>query len=115
LSRASPARRLRRVPAMLLPLATLALLLAIPATGLAAGGKEKGQRAGTKDAPAVSAPRPAGKTPPVLKLDPLTIEGRIAKPKAIYSLQRAAPAFSELVPEESFVPKIFQSVEEDPF
>jgi hypothetical protein len=115
LSQGSPARRLRRVPDMLLPLATLALLLAHPATGLAAGGKGQGKRAGTKDAPAVSAPRPAEKAPPVLKLDPLTIEGRIAKPKAIYSLQRAAPAFSELVPEESFVPRILESVEEDPF
>ena len=51
----------------------------------------------------------------MLSFEPLTIEGRVRKPAAIYQLQRNAPAFGELAPEESFTKKIYESVEVDPF
>ncbi len=51
----------------------------------------------------------------VLKLDVITVEGRIQKPQAFYILQRSNLNFGELEKTETFLPKIVQSVNHDPF
>jgi hypothetical protein len=51
----------------------------------------------------------------VIKLDTLTVEGRIQKPEAFYVLPRSNLNFDELQKSESFVPKIEKSVQKDPF
>jgi hypothetical protein len=51
----------------------------------------------------------------VLKLDIITVEGRIQKPQAFYILQRSNLNFGELEKSETFVPKIVQSVNHEPF
>ena len=51
----------------------------------------------------------------VIRLDAITVEGRIQKPQAFYILQRSNPSFDELHPPESFVPKVVESVEKEPF
>ena len=63
------------------------------------------------DAPA--APKPARKK--VIRLDAMTIEGRIQKPQAFYILQRSQLNFEELNRTDSFLPKVIKSVEKDPF
>jgi hypothetical protein len=51
----------------------------------------------------------------VLKLDVITVEGRIQKPQAFYILQRSSLNFGDLEKNETFVPKIVQSVNHEPF
>lgn len=51
----------------------------------------------------------------VLKLDVITVEGRIQKPQAFYILQRSNLDFGELERTETFLPKIVQSVNHEPF
>jgi hypothetical protein len=51
----------------------------------------------------------------VLKLDVITVEGRIQKPQAFYILQRSNLNFGDLEKSETFVPKIVQSVNHEPF
>jgi hypothetical protein len=51
----------------------------------------------------------------VLKLDAITVEGRIQKPQAFYILQRSTLNLGQLEKSESFVPKIVQSINQDPF
>lgn len=51
----------------------------------------------------------------VLRLDEITVEGRIQKPTVFYSLSRANLNFDALNRKESFLPKIVKSVEKDPF
>jgi hypothetical protein len=72
----------------------------------------------------VSADPPAARAAPppssakskkkVIRLDALTVEGRIQKPQAFYILQRSNMSFEELSRPESFIPKINKSVEKDP-
>jgi hypothetical protein len=82
---------------------------------------------GTAAADPVSAPAPAkpsasakssaqssGKKK-VIRLDAITVEGRIQKPQAFYILQRSNLNFEELSRSESFLPKVVKSVEKDPF
>ena len=75
-------------------------------------------------APAVApapAPAPASKKPDeparrrVLKLEEVTVEGRIQKPQAFFILQRSNLSFDEAEKKESFLPKIQKSCEKDPF
>lgn len=69
-------------------------------------------------APARTASPPAARTSSakkVIKLDTLTVEGRIQKPEAFYVLPRSNLSFDELSKPENFVPKIEKSVEKDPF
>lgn len=47
--------------------------------------------------------------------DPLLIEGRAQKPQGLHLLRREATAFSDLVPEDAFLGKIFEAVEREPF
>jgi hypothetical protein len=51
----------------------------------------------------------------VIKLEAITIEGRIQKPQAFYILQRSNLNFDELNRTESFLNKVLKSVEHDPF
>ena len=51
----------------------------------------------------------------VIRLDALTVEGKIQKPQAFYILQRSNLNFEELNKNESFVPKVVKSVEKEPF
>ena len=51
----------------------------------------------------------------VIRLDAITVEGRIQKPQAFYILQRSNLSFEELNRSESFIPKVIRSVDKDPF
>src|ERR1700687_1264994 len=51
----------------------------------------------------------------VIRLDAITVEGRIQKPQAFYILQRSNLNFDDLNQSESFVSKIAHTVEKDPF
>lgn len=51
----------------------------------------------------------------VIRLDAITVEGRIQKPQAFYILQRSTLNFDELNRAESFIPKVEKSVEKDSF
>lgn len=66
---------------------------------------------------AATASRPASRQggKKVIKLDTLTVEGRIQKPEAFYVLPRSTLNFDELQKTESFLPKIEKSVQKDPF
>jgi hypothetical protein len=78
---------------LLLLLPALALAQAKPAGGSgASGGKKR-----------------------VIRLDAITVEGRIQKPQAFYILQRSQLNFEELNRTDSFLPKVIKSVEKDPF
>ena len=55
-----------------------------------------------------------GKKKKVIRLDAITVEGRIQKPQAFYILQRSQLDFDELSRAETFVPKVLQSVEKEP-
>ena len=67
-------------------------------------------------AASAQAPAPAAaKKKKVIRLDALTVEGRIQKPQAFYILQRSTLNFDELNRAESFIPKVEKSVEKDAF
>lgn len=80
------------------PLLALFLLLAAPALAQDdASSKDKGAR-----------------KKKVIRLDAITVEGRIQKPQAFYILQRSSLNFDKLDKSESFVPKVVKSVEKEP-
>ena len=56
-----------------------------------------------------------GKPRKVIKLDSITVEGKIQKPQAFLLLQRSNLNFEELERTESFIPKVIKSVDKDPF
>ena len=58
---------------------------------------------------------PPAKKKKVIRLDAITVEGRIQKPQAFYILQRSTLNFDELNRAESFLPKVEKSVEKDAF
>ena len=51
----------------------------------------------------------------VIRLDAITVEGRIQKPQAFYILQRSTLNFDELNRAETFVPKVEKSVDKGVF
>ena len=51
----------------------------------------------------------------VIRLDAIKVEGRIQTPQAFYILQRSNLNFEGLELNQSFIPKIIQSVDEKPF
>jgi hypothetical protein len=51
----------------------------------------------------------------VIRLEAIKVEGRIQKPQAFYILQRSNLNFEGLDLKQSFIPKIIESVEKDPF
>lgn len=65
--------------------------------------------------PALAQDSAAPKKKKVIRLDALTVEGKIQKPQAFYILQRSNLNFEELNKPESFVPKVEQSVDKQPF
>ena len=62
----------------------------------------------------LGAPARAGKRK-VIRLEAIKVEGRIQKPQAFYILQRSNLNFESLELKQSFIPKILESVEKDPF
>ncbi len=56
-----------------------------------------------------------GKKKKVIRLEAITVEGRIQKPQAFYILQRSNLNFEELNRSTSLVPKVVKSVEKEPF
>ena len=64
---------------------------------------------------AEAAPPATKKAPKAIQLEAITVEGRIQKPEAFYFLDRSKPSFDDLNRTESFVPKVVQSVDQDPF
>ena len=78
------------------------------------------ESAGTAPAPSVPAPKVSKEARSkgarkVIKLEAITVEGRIQKPQAFYILQRQNLNFDELNRTESFLGKVPKSVEHDPF
>ncbi len=51
----------------------------------------------------------------VIRLEAIKVEGRIQKPQAFYILQRSNLNFEGLDLKQSFIPKIIESVDKDPF
>lgn len=51
----------------------------------------------------------------VIRLDTLTVEGRIQKPQAFYILQRSNLNMDDLKQTETFLRKVEKSVEKEPF
>lgn len=93
-------------------------LMVLPAVAVAQGKSpaSKGNRpAETKAADGVSTQKVAEIKNGVLVFDALTIEGRVQRPQAIYTSERSVPAFGALVPEDSFLEKIVEAVEKEPF
>ena len=64
---------------------------------------------------AQDAQQPPARKKKVIRLDAITVEGRIQKPQAFYILQRSTLNFDELNRAESFVPKVEKSVDKDAF
>ncbi len=72
----------------------------------------------SSDSFAQSKPDEAGqpaKKKRVIRLDAITVEGRIQKPQAFYILQRSTLNFDELNRAETFIPKVEKSIEKDLF
>jgi hypothetical protein len=86
----------------------LLLLSAPPALAQDGGGASQAQGSSSQQGD-------AKKTKKVIRLDTLTVEGRIQKPQAFYILQRSNLSFDDLNRTESFVPKVVKSVEKEPF
>ncbi|MFP2911637.1 hypothetical protein ACLESD_42750 [Pyxidicoccus sp. 3LFB2] len=88
----------------------LALLMLLTAAPVLA---QDSASSGSATSGASTAP---GKKPrKVIRLDAITVEGRIQKPQAFYILPRSNLSFDELSRTETFVPKVVKSVEQDPF
>jgi len=51
----------------------------------------------------------------VIQLDEEVVEGRIEKPEAFYILQPTNLTYEEAALQESFIPELLRTVEEDPF
>ncbi len=51
----------------------------------------------------------------VIRLEEITIEGRVQKPNAFYVLQRSSLGFEQSQTEQSFVREVIDSVNNDPF
>jgi hypothetical protein len=90
-------------------LALLMLLAAAPVLAQDAASPDTGASSATP------APGTGKKPRKVIRLDAITVEGRIQKPQAFYILPRSNLSFDELNRTESFVPKVVKSVEQDPF
>ncbi|NVJ27375.1 MULTISPECIES: hypothetical protein [Myxococcus] len=98
-----------RAPFALFVLLTAAPVLAQDTQKSSAPGSTGGATSSSETAPAKKAPRK------VIRLDALTVEGRIQKPQAFYILPRSNLSFDDLNRTESFVPKVEKSVEQEPF
>jgi hypothetical protein len=90
----------------------LALLMLLTAAPVLA---QDSASSGSGTSGASTAPGPGKKPRKVIRLDAITVEGRIQKPQAFYILPRSNLSFDELSRTETFVPKVVKSVEQDPF
>jgi hypothetical protein len=68
-----------------------------------------------QSAPATAPAQTGAKKKKVIRLDAITVEGRIQKPQAFYILQRSTLNFDELNRAETFIPKVEKSVDKDVF
>src|SRR5450631_2752178 len=103
---------MKRVPPLFACLALLALVgVAVPARAQDAAGTTPP----VPPAPKVSKEARTKGGRKVIKLEAITVEGRIQKPQAFYILQRQNLNFDELNRAESFLNKVLKSVERDPF
>jgi hypothetical protein len=93
----------------------IVLSFAMMATSLVvipgAWAQEAGAGAGTKPAPTTKRKAP----PKVIELEELIVEGRIQKPEVFYVLGRAKTKYKAQKSRESFLSKIDNSVQENPF
>jgi hypothetical protein len=101
---------MKKVSRMLLA-ATLASVLWIGA----AGADPASSAAAETTAPAKASSGQSAAKKKVIRLEAITVEGRIQKPQAFYILQRSTLNFDELNRSESFLPKVVKSVEREPF
>ena len=90
---------MRRTLGFICVIVFAALVLTAPA---AAQGKKKRKK---KASPKVSN---------VIELEETVIEGRVQKPEAFYILQRSNLNYNALEPKKSFIPKILDTVKQDP-
>lgn len=51
----------------------------------------------------------------VIRLEEITIEGRVQKPNAFYVLQRSSLGFEQSTQQQSFIPEVLDSVNHAPF
>ena len=65
--------------------------------------------------PAAAKAASTAKKRKVIRLEALTVEGRIQKPQAFYILQRSNLNFGELNRAESFLPKVEKALDKEPF
>lgn len=74
------------------------------------------EQAGAKQEPAASeaATKDPKRSRRVIRLESITVEGRIQKPEAFYILPRSSLSPEEFNRSESFVPKVLKSVEKEP-
>ncbi len=89
------------------------LLLALPAAAQDSAGSSTPAPAAPAAKVSKEARSKGGRK--VIKLEAITVEGRIQKPQAFYILQRQNLNFDELNRTESFLNKVLKSVEHDPF
>jgi hypothetical protein len=90
-------------------------LLILACTLFAGAAFAQATQAGSGTTTATTAGTGTAKKKKVIRLDAITVEGRIQKPQAFYILQRSTLNFDELNREESFIPKVEKSVEKDSF
>jgi hypothetical protein len=98
-------------------LAAVAVFVAALSLSLSAVAQDKPAKEKSKAAPAGKAKKAAdtGGDKKVIRLEAIKVEGKIQKPQAYYFLPRSNLNIEGLELNESFVPKIIKSVEEDPF
>ena len=113
-----------RVIALAALVSSLAPAAAVAAKPAATPPASAAKPAGTATPKPVSTPEPAvssgsgmeGRRPTdVLRFETLVIEGRVQTPEAVHRKDRSDVSFSELVPEESLLPRILEAVESEPF
>ncbi|AGC43536.1 hypothetical protein MYSTI_02209 [Myxococcus stipitatus DSM 14675] len=98
--------------------APLALFVLLAASPVLAQDSARSSAQSTRQATSSTEATAAKKAPrhgKVIRLDALTVEGRIQKPQAFYILPRSNLSFDDLNRTESFVPKVEKSVEQEPF
>jgi hypothetical protein len=99
-----------------------AVLAAMAVTAVVAGhpsvsradGKDAG-KGGTSSDERVRLGTQGVKPRKVIRLDEISVEGRIQKPQAFYILPRSSLNYSALDQQESFLPKIKKAVQKEPF
>ncbi len=64
---------------------------------------------------AVVRAEPAAPKKRVIRLDEMSVEGRIQRPQAFYVLPRSSLNYQAFERQESFLPKISKLLEQDPF